>query len=296
MENFRGAVLMVIAMLGFAIEDSFIKLIGDAMPIGQILIMLGLGGALVFAIIVRLQGHALVARSMLTTPVLVRGIGEMFGTVCFVSAIIYTPLSTASAILQAMPLVVTLGAALFLGEPVGWRRWGAVIVGFLGVLLIVRPGSDSFTPLSLLALGAVIGLATRDVATRKIPKTLSTMQLSYLGFLALLPAGTMLMVLTGTPAVTLDLRVSLLIIASIATAAFAYYAIVAAMRVGEISFVSPFRYTRLVFALIIGTVFFAERPDLLTLIGAAIIVTSGVYTVLRERKLRLKRPLVPSKV
>jgi len=296
MENFRGAVLMVIAMLGFAIEDSFIKLIGDAMPIGQILIMLGLGGALVFAIIVRLQGHALVARSMLTTPVLVRGIGEMFGTVCFVSAIIYTPLSTASAILQAMPLVVTLGAALFLGEPVGWRRWGAVIVGFLGVLLIVRPGSDSFTPLSLLALGAVIGLATRDVATRKIPKTLSTMQLSYLGFLALLPAGTMLMVLTGTPAVTLDLRVSLLIIASIATAAFAYYAIVAAMRVGEISFVSPFRYTRLVFALIIGTVFFAERPDLLTLIGAAIIVASGVYTVLRERKLRLKRPLVPSKV
>ncbi|MEP3440007.1 MAG: DMT family transporter [Sulfitobacter sp.] len=296
MENFRGAVLMVIAMLGFAIEDSFIKLIGDAMPIGQILIMLGLGGALVFAIILRLQGHALVARSMLTTPVLVRGIGEMFGTVCFVSAIIYTPLSTASAILQAMPLVVTLGAALFLGEPVGWRRWGAVIVGFLGVLLIVRPGSDSFTPLSLLALGAVIGLATRDVATRKIPKTLSTMQLSYLGFLALLPAGTMLMVLTGTPAVTLDLRVSLLIIASIATAAFAYYAIVAAMRVGEISFVSPFRYTRLVFALIIGTVFFAERPDLLTLIGAAIIVASGVYTVLRERKLRLKRPLVPSKV
>ncbi|MEP2920461.1 DMT family transporter [Sulfitobacter sp.] len=296
MENFRGAVLMVIAMLGFAIEDSFIKLIGDAMPIGQILIMLGLGGAFVFAIIVRLQGHALVARSMLTAPVLVRGIGEMFGTVCFVSAIIYTPLSTASAILQAMPLVVTLGAALFLGEPVGWRRWGAVIVGFLGVLLIVRPGSDSFTPLSLLALGAVIGLATRDVATRKIPKTLSTMQLSYLGFLALLPAGTMLMVLTGTPAVTLDLRVSLLIIASIATAAFAYYAIVAAMRVGEISFVSPFRYTRLVFALIIGTVFFAERPDLLTLIGAAIIVASGVYTVLRERKLRLKRPLVPSKV
>jgi len=296
MENFRGAVLMVIAMLGFAIEDSFIKLIGDAMPIGQILIMLGLGGAVVFAIIVRLQGHALVARSMLAAPVLVRGIGEMFGTVCFVSAIIYTPLSTASAILQAMPLVVTLGAALFLGEPVGWRRWGAVIVGFLGVLLIVRPGSDSFTPLSLLALGAVIGLATRDVATRKIPKTLSTMQLSYLGFLALLPAGTMLMVLTGTPAVTLDLRVSLLIIASIATAAFAYYAIVAAMRVGEISFVSPFRYTRLVFALIIGTVFFAERPDLLTLIGAAIIVASGVYTVLRERKLRLKRPLVPSKV
>lgn len=296
MENFRGAVLMVIAMLGFAIEDSFIKLIGDAMPIGQILIMLGLGGAFVFAIIVRLQGHALVARSMLKAPVLVRGIGEMFGTVCFVSAIIYTPLSTASAILQAMPLVVTLGAALFLGEPVGWRRWGAVIVGFLGVLLIVRPGSDSFTPLSLLALGAVIGLATRDVATRKIPKTLSTMQLSYLGFLALLPAGTMLMVLTGTPAVTLDLRVSLLIIASIATAAFAYYAIVAAMRVGEISFVSPFRYTRLVFALIIGTVFFAERPDLLTLIGAAIIVASGVYTVLRERKLRLKRPLVPSKV
>lgn len=296
MENLRGAVLMVVAMLGFAIEDSFIKLIGDAMPVGQILLLLGTGGALVFALIVHLQGHALFSRAMLTGPVLIRAAGEMFGTVCFISAIVYTPLSTASAILQAMPLVVTLGAALFLGEPVGWRRWGAVFVGFMGVMLIVRPGGETFTPLSLLALGGVIGLATRDIATRKIPATLSTMQLSYLGFVVLLPAGTVLMMINGTSPAPLDLRITGLIIASIAIAVFAYYAIVAAMRVGEISFVSPFRYTRLVFALIIGTVFFAERPDALTLVGALIIVASGVFTVLRERKLRLKHPLVPSKV
>lgn len=295
MDNLRGAILMVLAMLGFAIEDSFIKLIGDAVPVGQILILLGVGGAAVFAVIVRAQGRALFERAMLTAPVLIRGAGEMFGTVCFISAIVYTPLSTASAILQAMPLVVTLGAALFLAEPVGWRRWGAITVGFIGVLLIVRPGSDGFTPLSLLALGGVIGLAARDIATRKIPATLSTMQLSFLGFIAIIPAGLALMVLTATPPTALDLRLSGLIAASIAIGVFAYYGIVAAMRVGEISFVSPFRYSRLIFALIIGTVFFGERPDKMTLLGALIIVASGIYTVLRERKLRLKRPLVPSK-
>lgn len=296
MDNMRAALLMVLSMLGFAIEDAFIKLIGDAIPVGQILILLGIGGSAVFAVIVMLQGRALFERAMLTSPVLIRGAGEMFGTLCFISAIIYTPLSTASAILQAMPLAVTLGAALFLAEPVGWRRWAAIIVGFFGVLLIVRPGTEAFTPLSLLALGGVIGLAARDIATRKTAKTLSTMQLSFLGFLALIPAGVVLMFVTGTPPAPLDLRITGLIASAIAIAVFAYYGIVAAMRVGEISFVSPFRYSRLIFALIIGTVFFNERPDTLTLLGALIIVASGIYTVLRERKLRVKRPVVPSKV
>lgn len=295
MDNLRGAILMVLAMLGFAIEDAFIKLMGDALPVGQILVMLGLGGSAVFAVVVLAQKRALFERDMRAAPVLTRAMGEIIGTMCFISAIVFTPLSTASVILQATPLVVTLGAALFLGETVGWRRWAAISVGFIGVLMIIRPGLEGFSPLSLLAVGSVFGLAIRDISTRKISKSLSSMQLSFLGFLVLIPAGFMMLIVTGQSFAPLDARLWLLITASITIGVFAYYGIVAAMRVGEVSFVTPFRYSRLIFALIIGTTFFGERPDLLTILGGIVIVASGIYTVLRERKHRLKPLTVPSK-
>ena len=296
MDNFRGALLMILAMFGFAIEDSFIKMMGDALPVGQILTMLGIGGSAVFAVVVLAQKRALFERAMLAGPVLTRAIGEIAGTVCFISAIVFTPLSTASAILQATPLVVTLGAALFLGESVGWRRWAAISVGFMGVLMIIRPGLEGFSPLSLFALGGVFGLALRDISTRKISASLSTMQLSFLGFLVLIPAGCVMLLVTGQSLAPMDLRLTSLMFASIAIGVFAYYGIVAAMRVGEVSFVTPFRYSRLIFAMIIGVSFFDEQPDGYTLLGGAIIVASGIYTVWRERKQGLRVTSKPSKV
>jgi drug/metabolite transporter (DMT)-like permease len=287
---------MVLAMLGFAIEDSFIKLMGDAIPVGQIVALLGAGGTAIFAVAVLAQRRPLFERAMLATPVLTRAVGEIAGTVCFISAIIYMPLSTASAILQATPLVVTLGAALFLGESVGWRRWAAIGVGFMGVLMIIRPGLDGFSPLSLFAVGGVFGLALRDISTRKISANLSSMQLSFLGFLVLVPTGGVMMMVTGAPLAPMDLRLTGLMVAAITIGVFAYYGIVAAMRVGEVSFVTPFRYSRLIFAMIIGIAFFGERPDVMTLLGGTVIVASGIYTVWRERKQGLRVTSKPSKV
>jgi drug/metabolite transporter (DMT)-like permease len=284
MDNMRGAVLMVLAMLGFAGEDMFIKLLSDAASVGQILVMLGFGGSVVFGFIVVMQGKPLFSRDMISAPIGLRAMGEMIGTIAFVSAISLTPISSASAILQATPLVVTLGAALFLNEPVGWRRWSAIGVGLFGVLLIIRPGMDSFQILSLLAVAAVFMLALRDLATRRTPSTISTMQLSFLGFLVLIPAGLGLMLATGTPFVRFAGTQWVYFLWALTIGLFAYYAIVAAMRVGEVSFVTPFRYARLVFALVIGVTVFNESPDALTLIGAAIIVASGIYTVWRERR------------
>ncbi len=287
MDNLRGALLMTLAMLGFAIEDMFIKLLANGhVPIGQILTMLGVGGAIGFGAIVVIQGQSLFDRVYLSRPIMLRGAGEMIGTLAFISAITLTPISSASAILQATPLVVTLGAALFLAEPVGWRRWSAILVGMFGVVLIIRPGMDSFQPLSLLALIAVVGLSTRDLATRRVPAQVTSMQLSFMGFLVLIPTGTALMAVTQTPYVGLDLTQSAYIACALIIGLFAYYGIVAAMRIGDVSFVTPFRYARLVFALVVGVTVFSETPDSFTLIGAAIIVASGVYTVLRERKTR----------
>ncbi|BDY16165.1 MAG: EamA/RhaT family transporter [Roseobacter sp.] len=286
MDNLRGALIMVLSMLGFAIEDMFIKLIGTDIPIGQIIFMLGTGGALCYGAMVVMKGEPLMDRAMLTRPILLRALGEIVGTLGFVSAIVLTPISSASAILQATPLVVTLGAALFLGDPVGWRRWSAILVGMLGVLLVIRPGMDSFQALSLLAVLGVLGLSLRDLATRRVPKSTSTFQLSFLAFLALVPASLLFMLGTGTAFAPMSGVQWLFMGAALTTGMVAYYGIVAAMRIGEISFVTPFRYARLLFAMVVGITIFGERPDLLTYVGATIIVASGIYTVWRERKVK----------
>ena len=119
MENLRGSALMVLAMAGFALEDMFIKRLADDLPVGQILMLLGAGGAVIFGLAALSRGHALLSRDLLTWPVMLRNLGELIGTIGFVTAIALTPLSSASAILQATPLAVTLGAALFLREQVG---------------------------------------------------------------------------------------------------------------------------------------------------------------------------------
>ncbi len=285
MDNLRGSVLMIAAMAGFALEDMFIKLVSGALPVGQILVTLGLGGGFLFAVATLMRGERLWSRVLLTRPVLLRNLGELIGTIGYVTAITLTPLSSVSAILQATPLAVTLGAALFFGAEVGWRRWSAITVGFIGVLMIIRPGLAGFQPESLFAVVGVIGLAIRDLATRAMPRTVSTMQLSTYGFLTVVPAGLVLMAI-GSPPVQPDPTDMLRLIGAIFIGAAGYYAITAAMRVGEIAVVTPFRYTRLLFALMIGIVVFGERPDGWTLAGSAVVILSGLYTLWRERRMR----------
>lgn len=280
-DNLRGILLMIVAMAGFAVEDTLIKRMSDDLPIGQILAVLGFAGAVVFTLMARRRGAYFWSRDALHGAVLLRNGGELVGTLGYVTALALVPLSTASAILQATPLIVTLGAAVFLGAAVGWRRWSAVATGFVGVLLIIRPGMDGFEPAALFALQGAVGLAIRDVATRRVPDHISTMQLSAWAFATLVPAGLALLWLGAPPQIP-DALTSTELAGALIMGVVGYYALTAAMRVGEIAVVTPFRYTRLVFALAIGAVVFGERPDGLTLIGAAIVIASGLYTLHRE--------------
>lgn len=288
MDNLRGILLMVAAMAGFAIEDMFIKSTSAVISVGQILVILGIAGAAIFSVLALRQGHRILSRDLLRPPVMLRNAAELLGTMCFVSAVALTPLASASAILQAMPLAVTLGAVLFLGEPVGWRRWSAIIAGFLGVLLVIRPGMAGFEPASLLAVVAVFALAARDLSTRVIPKSVSTMQLSAYGFAAVVPVGLIMRAFSGGPAPMSGLTLLQLAGACVA-GVLGYYALTAAMRVGEIAVVTPYRYSRLLFALIIGLLVFDEHPDSWTLAGAALIMGAGLYTLLRETRLRRRQ-------
>lgn len=281
--NLQGAAIMVLAMLGFAIEDAVIKYLAGALPIGQVVGVLGIGGTLVFATLAKMQGQRLWHPAFLAPAVLCRNVAEVVGLVGFVTALSLIPLSTASAILQAAPLLVTLGAALFLGEDVGWRRWAAIFVGFFGVMLIIKPGTAAFDWKLLFAVLGVLGLAVRDLATRRVDPAISSVQLSFLAFLVAIPGAWFLLKIGNDTLVTPTPTQAGLLVASIAIGSLAYFMITAAMRIGEIGFVTPFRYSRMIFALIIGTLFFAERPDALTLIGAAIIIASGLYTLRREQ-------------
>lgn len=286
MENLRGSLLMVAAMLGFALEDMFIKLLAGALPVGQILMLLGLGGGLVFTLMARARGETLWSPDFLQPAVIARNLGEVVGTGGFIIAVALSPLATATAIAQSIPLLVTLGAALFFAEPVGWRRWSAICAGLVGVLLVIRPGAEGFTPMSLFALVGAIGLAGRDLASRRVPRAISSTKLSVYAFLVLVPVGYAMVLVAGDSLVRPGPPQMAMLAGAVTIGVTAYYMLTAATRMGEVSVIAPYRYTRLIFALVIAVSIFGERPDALTYLGATIIVGSGIYTLWREARLR----------
>ncbi|WP_333814517.1 DMT family transporter [Tabrizicola sp.] len=278
-DNQRGALYMTASMAGFAVEDVFVKAAARGLPLGQVLLTIGLAGVLVFSAMAARRGEALLPPAFLSRPMLVRCGFEVTGRLFYGLAITLTALSTTSAILQATPLVVVAGAALVFGERVTPQRWLAVLVGFVGVLVILRPGSD-FSALSLLAVVGLLGFAGRDLATRAAPKGLSNRQLGALGFAMLASAGAILLAVTG--GATLPTGPALLYLAGGTVFAVAgYHALTYAMRTGEVSAVTPFRYTRLIFAMVLAMALFGERPDLATWIGAALVVGSGIFALKR---------------
>ena len=281
MDNLKGILFMILAMAGFACEDLFIKMLSENLPISEIIIILGFSGSIIFLIIGLLTKAPIFHQGLLTTPVIIRTLCELFGALFFVLAIALTPLSSASAIIQVMPLLVTIGAAIFFKEKVGWRRWTAVFVGFIGVLLILRPGFGSFMPASIFALLGATFLAGRDLATRAIEVKLPSVTISLYAFLAFGVSGIMLIPFSSEMLVPSSKDILFFAGAS-AFGVIAYYSIVIAARTGEMSVISPFRYSRLVFAMLLSIIVLSERPDMLTLLGAAIIVASGVNTFVRE--------------
>lgn len=279
----RGIVLMTLAMAAFAVEDALIKLASASLPVGQVLLMLGLGGAPVFALMARAKGHRVLTRAALAPALVARTAAEMAGTFGFVTALSLIPLSTASAILQAAPLIVTAGAAVFLRESVGWRRWLAVGLGFAGVLVILRPGAEGFDANALWAVAGVAGLAARDLITRRMPPAIPTPVVAAWAFVAVGAVGGLVLLVRGGAVVPPPAALAQMG-GALAIGIAAYWAIVEATRTGDASAVAPFRYTRMVFALAVAWALFAEVPDAPMLLGAALIVGSGLYTLARERR------------
>jgi drug/metabolite transporter (DMT)-like permease len=279
--NQRGSLFMVLAMAGFAVEDMFIKSAAKTMPLGQVLALMGALGVLWFALQSRRVGEPAFPAALRSRTMLVRSSFEMVGRLFYSLAIALTPISVASAILQATPLVVVAGAALIFSERVGLWRWALTALGFAGVLVILRPGLEGFDAMAILAVIGLLGFAGRDLATRAAPLALSNAQLGVAGFAVLGLAGLIILGVQGGPV----LPGALPLAKALGAAGFGilgYSYLTRAMRTGEVSAVTPFRYTRLLFALLVGVVVFGERPDLATLIGSAMIVGCGVLILTRR--------------
>ncbi|WP_226783226.1 DMT family transporter [Oceaniglobus trochenteri] len=292
-DNMRGALLMATCMVAFTVNDAFMKSVLDNVPLFQALFLRGVFTSVLLLVL----GIALRGLRMPRLPrdrwlIALRTLAELFGAFLFMSALSQMPLANVSAILQVLPLSVTLASAVVFAEPLGWRRLTAIGVGFCGVLLIVRPGTEGFNLYSLYAVGAVVAVTVRDLAARGLSRDVSSLSVALFTALGVGTAAGCAALFT--PWVAISGRDLGLLGGATAFIIVGYLSSVMAMRVGEIGFIAPFRYASLIAALILGFVVFGEWPLPLTLLGAAIIVATGGFTLYREQKLsRVVRPRMP---
>lgn len=281
---------MMASMAGFCLNDTLIKTVSDDLPLFQSVFLRGVVTTLLIGLLAWSQG-ALNFRPGRHDRRMIgqRALAEIGGTACFLTALFNMPIANATAILQSVPLAVTLGAALFLGERVGWGRYAAIGVGFLGVLVIVRPGSEGFNAYALLVMATIVFIVIRDLSTRSLTPGAPAAYVVFLSSLALtLAAGAAALAtewrdFTGGHMVALTGSGAALVIG--------YMFGVMTMRIGEIGFTQPFRYTLIVWAILAGIVFFDEWPDLWMLAGSAIVIGTGLFALHRERQACLTRPM-----
>lgn len=284
-ENSKGAALMVGAMMAYALNDACVRFLAlGEVPFFQAMFLRGVGTSVLLALVTAGAGQMRFAGSRRDWGrIFLRGLAEVAAAFLFLNALYNMPLSNAVAIMQALPLTVALGAALILGEPLGWRRMSAIGVGLVGVMLIVQPGGEGFNIYALSALGAVAAVTLRDLVARRLtPQVPSMMVALVASVLVTLAFGIGAAV---TPWTAVGARDWLFMGAAVVFILVGYVLSVAVMRVGDVGAVAPFRYSALLMGIVLGVTFFGERPNGLMLLGAAIVMGAGLFTLWRERQL-----------
>jgi drug/metabolite transporter (DMT)-like permease len=282
-------------MCAFTVNDAFMKSLSGDIPLFQAVLLRGIVAIICLTIMCRVmdQLHFNLPRRDWGL-ILLRTLGEVGGTYFFLTALFHMPIANVSAILQALPLAVSLAATLFLGEALGWRRFAAIAIGFVGVVLIIQPGGADFSSYSIYALIAVACITLRDLAVRRMSVQVPVVfvaLIAAIGVTALGAIGSLFITwqpMSATSAMQIGGATICLI--------FGYIFSVSAMRSGEISFVAPFRYTSLLVALILGMAVFNEWPNVLTVLGASIVAATGLFTLWRERRLRIRHNLSPDRI
>jgi len=271
----------VLGMSAFIGNDAMIKAVGERLPAAQMLVVRGVMAILLIVLVARQLGALARIRDVLDRWVLLRASFEGLGTFLYLAALFNLPLGNVTAINQSSPLFVAVLAMLFLKERVGTARWLAIGAGFTGVLLVIQPGLAGFNAYAWLCLIATLIYAFRDLLTRKVPPATPSIliTLATAGVVWLM-AGGVLLVQGWTPMEARD--VGLLAIASVLLST-GYYASIAAMRHAELSVVAPFRYVGLLWAVLLGWVFWGDIPNALAWVGIALLIAAGLAMIRQQR-------------
>ena len=287
-DNVKGMLLMSLSMAGFTLADANLKMASEYVSTGVITLALGLGGTILFWIMLARKGEPLFSSAIFEPPVMLRSVGETVATVFMVMALTYSSFIAVTVIVQTLPLLLTLFSLIFLGEKVGIQRLSAVLLGFCGMLIIMRPGTDGFDIFSLFAVLAVMGMAMRDIGSRLAAKHHSSVRLAVFGTMAQTLAGLVFILFEPTPSWP-PMIAWVYLFGMVSLASFAIIFVTKAMRTGEVSAVSPFRYTRLLFGILAGVLIFDDSLDRFTILGSVIILLAGLYIWQREQRLGTKK-------
>ena len=277
---------MIICMFGYASSDVFMKYSGALLPLSQSLFIRGLIVVSFISIIAIIRNELVVKiRRTQIKYIAMRILGDVGGTFLFLLALFKMKIANVTAILQCLPLMLTLIAVLFLKEVIGWRRWTAIFLGLFGVLLIIKPMTKDFNENSIFALGAVLFIVIRDLFTRKIDKKIPSILIALLSASSVTFFSFLLMQFQDQVTISID-HMKILFCSAIFLILGILFNVMS-MRVGELGFVSIFRYAIIFFAMIYGILFFSEIPDIYSIFGIIIIIMSGIYTLHRENKVQL---------
>lgn len=282
-ENTQGAILMMVAMAAFTLNDACMKTMGDRIPLPQLIVLRGLlTSGLMYLLFVYQGGLPSPVTGAGWRRLAWRGMAEAGAAFLFLTGLFHLPIANATSIMQVLPLTVALSAAVFLGAPLGWRRMVAISLGFIGVMLIIRPDASGFPIYSLYILAAVAVVTFRDILTRTFPASLPSIFVSLTSSMMVTAAGGVASLEVAWVPMGAG-EVGILLLASALLAAAIHFSVMT-MRVGDIAFVSPFRYSAIIWALFVGYVAFGEWPDAVTMLGVVIVVLSGIYSLYRENK------------
>ncbi|MGV8841143.1 MAG: DMT family transporter [Bauldia sp.] len=284
-QNLAGIAAMCLAMFAFVSNDTQVKLAGEHLPLGEVMFLRGLVTIVLVGGIIIASGHARAWRAVRRPAVLLRTTGEVAASILFLTALTHMELAHATTLMQAVPLVVTAASALIFREWVSWRRWLAIVIGFVGVIVVMRPGFVAVDVWSVIVLVAVLFVALRDLSTRAIPDAVPTVVIVGIACVGVTFAGGVLGVTVDGPWRMPEPTVWPLLAGSALCLIVGYWFVIVAMRMGDTGASAPFRYTVIVWATLYGYFIWNDRPDLWTGIGTALIVAPSLYVFYRERRL-----------
>ncbi|MEL7543365.1 MAG: DMT family transporter [Pseudomonadota bacterium] len=288
-DNLRGMLAMMVAMICLIGSDSLVKLTSERLPLGEILFVRGLF-MLALMVPIAFVIHAWrPLRVVRERYFILRILGELFAVFFYFLALFQMPLADVNALIQFAPLATMMAVAVFFGEPVGWRRWLAAVIGLVGVIAIIQPGGAGFTPYAFFVFGAVIGVTLRDIATREMDRDVPSffialttgVAVTMLG-LALAPFETWLVP---------NARDLLFLAISGFFLLGGYLLMIVAVRRGELSVVAPFRFTKVIWAILVGYLVWGHVPNALASVGFALVLGAGLYVFFRERALERRKRL-----